>query len=67
TLTVTVELAARFAADALAESYFGWDPARYATACEHNQARARSQLGLARSILSQWPALEAVVATAAGG
>ncbi len=30
TLTITVELAARFCADALRERYFGWDSRRYA-------------------------------------
>ena len=29
TLTIALELAARFAADALQESYFGWDTARF--------------------------------------
>lgn len=50
TLTITVELAARFCADALNESYFGWDDKRFRNASEHNQARTRSQINLARSI-----------------
>jgi len=58
TLRITVELAARFCADALAESYFGWDSARFASASEHNQARAASQLNLAESIASELAALE---------
>ena len=43
---ISLELAARFAADALAESYFGWDRARFASAGEHNLLRARGQLSL---------------------
>ena len=66
TLTVTVELAARFAADALAESYFGWDVERYATAGDHNRSRAISQLSLAKNIQAQWGALEEVIAAAVG-
>ena len=61
TLTITVELAARFAADALAESYFGWDSERFGSAGEHNHVRARSQLGLAENIQAQWGALEEVI------
>ena len=40
---VSLELAARFAADALLESYFGWDPQRFASRGEHNLVRARGQ------------------------
>ncbi len=40
---VSLELAARFAADALRQDYFGWDPARFASAGEHNLARAHGQ------------------------
>jgi Ser/Thr protein kinase RdoA (MazF antagonist) len=43
---ISLELAARFAADALAESYFGWDPSRHAGRGEHNLTRARAQWGL---------------------
>jgi Ser/Thr protein kinase RdoA (MazF antagonist) len=43
---ISLELAARFAADALQESYFGWDPERFATAGEHNLLRARGQFSL---------------------
>ena len=60
-LTITVELAARFAADALIESYFSWDSNRYATASEHNQVRAQSQVRLAESIQTQWHSIQNVV------
>jgi Ser/Thr protein kinase RdoA (MazF antagonist) len=43
---ISLELAARFAADALTESYFGWDPDRFAGRGEHNLVRARGQLSL---------------------
>jgi Ser/Thr protein kinase RdoA (MazF antagonist) len=43
---VSLELAARFAADAIAESYFGWDPRRYPGRGEHNLVRARGQWSL---------------------
>lgn len=43
---VSLELSARFAADALLESYFGWDPSAYATRGEHNLARAHGQWAL---------------------
>lgn len=59
--TISLELAARFCADALEERYFGWDEARYASRGAHNFARARSQLSLARSIEAQRPRLEAAV------
>lgn len=61
TLTIYVELAARFGADALHESYFGWDPRRYPSRSVHNQARAANQLAAARSLAAQWPAAEAVI------
>jgi Ser/Thr protein kinase RdoA (MazF antagonist) len=43
---IALELAARFATDALEESYFAWDEARYSAAGEHHLVRARGQLGL---------------------
>ncbi len=42
--TIALELAARFAADALEESYFGWDKTRFARSSDHNLLRARAQL-----------------------
>jgi Ser/Thr protein kinase RdoA (MazF antagonist) len=43
---ITLELCARFAADALARSYFGWDASRFPSAGEHNLVRARGQWSL---------------------
>jgi Ser/Thr protein kinase RdoA (MazF antagonist) len=66
TLTITVELAARFCADALRERYFRWDDRRYASASAHNQARTRGQLQVAESLEAELPALEDVTARAFG-
>ena len=63
TLSIAIELAARFAADALNESYFAWDRQRFASASEHNLARATAQLRLAKTILEALPALKALVMT----
>jgi Ser/Thr protein kinase RdoA (MazF antagonist) len=65
TQTIAVELAARFAADALNESYFAWDRGRFASASEHNQARALGQLRVAASIAAALPELRQCVVTMA--
>ncbi len=44
TYTILVELSARFCADALTETYFGWDPSRFPSRSVHNQVRAEGQL-----------------------
>lgn len=64
TLTIAVELAARFCRDALEERYFEWDRSAYSTASEHNQARARGQLGVARGIKRQLPEMRSIVGQA---
>jgi Ser/Thr protein kinase RdoA (MazF antagonist) len=51
--TVCVELAARFCVDVYDDSYFGWDPARFASRREHDLVRARGQLALAASVREQ--------------
>lgn len=61
TLTIYVELAARFLADALNENYFGWDASRYPSRSVHNQLRAASQMAAARSLLDMRGAAEEVV------
>lgn len=43
---VSLELTARFAADTLLETYFGWDSERYETRGRHNLVRARGQWAL---------------------
>jgi Ser/Thr protein kinase RdoA (MazF antagonist) len=47
---VSLELAARFAADALNESYFGWDASKFAGRGEHNLVRAQSQFSLHQAL-----------------
>jgi Ser/Thr protein kinase RdoA (MazF antagonist) len=64
-LAICRELAARFLADALRESYFGWNAERYATRGDHNLVRGVGQWRLAESVRSQRPALDAIVARAA--
>jgi Ser/Thr protein kinase RdoA (MazF antagonist) len=66
-LTITVELAARFCADALRESYFGWNRERYESASAHNQARVQGQLKLAAGIRAELAELEGRTAAAFGG
>lgn len=50
---ICLELAARFLADALHESYFGWDPARYPARGEHNLARGRAMWALYRDVMAR--------------
>lgn len=65
--TICVELAARFAADALNERYFGWDPSRHPTRGAHNLVRALGQWSLARSVIDRQGDLRGRVAAALGG
>ncbi len=64
TQTIILELAARFAADALNESYFGWNKTRFATRGDHNLVRARRQLEEAAALADQAERAEAIVAAA---
>ncbi len=64
--TILIELAARFCADALDESYFGWDPERFPTRSEHNRVRAAGQLAVARSLAAQKQQAEDIVRLATG-
>jgi hypothetical protein len=47
--TICIELASRFALDALEDRYFGWDEQRFTSRREHNIARAAGQLALFNS------------------
>lgn len=49
---ISIELSSRFAADALDESYFGWNPDRYATRGDHNLVRAHGQLALHKAFVA---------------
>ncbi len=64
--TICVELAARFCADALNESYFGWDERRFPGRGEHNLLRSRGQWALARAVARRKDELHAVVRRALG-
>jgi len=55
-----LELAARFARDALVESYFGWDATSFPAAGEHNLLRAQGQAALAKSVHAQRHQAEAL-------
>ncbi|MDB4987109.1 MAG: hypothetical protein JWN04_2287 [Myxococcaceae bacterium] len=59
--TIALELSARFCADALQESYFGWSPKKFPSRSEHNRIRASSQLSVATSIETQRSTLEQLV------
>ena len=63
--TICVELAARFCADALEESYFGWNEKKYKTRGDHNLVRARGQWALAKSVRDRKADLIDVVKRAA--
>ncbi|MBI5498157.1 MAG: phosphotransferase [Deltaproteobacteria bacterium] len=64
TQTIALELSARFCADALLETYFGWNSRKYATRSEHNRVRATSQLAVSRSAGAQRAALESATRVA---
>ncbi len=52
---ISLELSARFAADALAETYFGWDSLRFTGRGEHNLVRARGQFSLFGALADSRP------------
>jgi Ser/Thr protein kinase RdoA (MazF antagonist) len=58
---VSLGLAARFAADALREDYFGWDPRRFPGRGEHNLVRARGQWSLHQLLAASRPEREAAL------
>jgi Ser/Thr protein kinase RdoA (MazF antagonist) len=58
---ICFELAARFAADALREDYFGWKPEAHPARGEHNLLRARGQASLGNSVRAQRCPLEALL------
>ncbi|MDA0822876.1 MAG: aminoglycoside phosphotransferase family protein [Proteobacteria bacterium] len=61
TRTIYTELAARFCADALRESYFAWNPARFDSRTEHNLARARNQLNASSDLAKKNDEAEEIV------
>ena len=65
-LYITLELATRFAADALNESYFGWNADRFPASGEHQLHRARVQAALARSVTDHLAAARTTARQALG-
>ena len=61
TQTIFIELAMRFAADALNETYFGWNPERFASRAEHNLLRARNQWTCAQLLATQRERADTVI------
>ncbi len=61
---ICLELSSRFLADALDESYFGFDARRFPAAGEHNLLRARAQWALFQDVRARQQRLEAIVARA---
>ena len=59
--TICLELSARFLADSLHETYFGWNESKYQTRGEHNLLRARGQWTLAKSADAKRAELQAIV------
>ncbi|MBU1219874.1 phosphotransferase [Myxococcota bacterium] len=51
-MRITLELASRFCADSLNESYFGWDENSFPTRGHHNLARCKDQFNFAMEVKS---------------
>lgn len=66
TETIFIELAMRFAADTLNESYFGWDPQRFESRAAHNLLRAQNQWRCAQLLGAERARAEALVSAAFG-
>jgi aminoglycoside phosphotransferase (APT) family kinase protein len=63
---VSLELAARFAADALFETYFGWDARRFPARGEHNLLRAEGQWSLHQQLVASRVARAGIIDEALG-
>jgi Ser/Thr protein kinase RdoA (MazF antagonist) len=59
---ISLELACRFAADALFERYFGWNAAKFPSRGAHNLARARGQWSLHQAVVGTRTQREALLA-----
>lgn len=60
-LVITLELAARFLADALVEKYFSYDADKFSSLGHHNLVRARSQWRLHQEIRNEAAKLQHIV------
>lgn len=61
TLQIYLELSTRFLADAVEESYFGWDPKRFSNRGEHNLARAGNQMQAGKDLLAHLAGAQSLV------
>jgi Ser/Thr protein kinase RdoA (MazF antagonist) len=61
TYRIYIELAARFCADILNESFFNWDPRLFSSCSEHNEVRARGQLRAAGTLREVYAQAEEIV------
>lgn len=61
---IALELATRYATDALEERYFAWDARRFESAAMHNITRARGQIVLCRRASAVRDARRAILADA---
>ncbi|MEM7467130.1 MAG: aminoglycoside phosphotransferase family protein [Pseudomonadota bacterium] len=66
TESISLELASRFCADALNESYFAWDKTKYASASEHQLVRAKGQYHLAQAIRGERASIDSIVSNLVG-
>ena len=58
---ITLELAVRFLIDYIEDSYFGWDPSKYASRKEHNFARAKGQVVLYKDMETKSGEIDAII------
>ncbi len=60
-LLITLELAARFLADTLQDSYFAWDSSTYSSRSEHNKARALTMVTFSQKLEEALPQQRKIV------
>lgn len=61
TQMIYLELATRFCADALNQSFFNWDDKKFSSHSEHNQVRAQGQLNAFKSLKQQCSEAERIL------
>jgi Ser/Thr protein kinase RdoA (MazF antagonist) len=61
TYRIYIELAARFCADILNESFFNWDSHRFRSRSEHNEVRARGQLRASETLRDRYAQAEEII------
>ncbi|MBI4175391.1 phosphotransferase [Candidatus Berkelbacteria bacterium] len=58
---ICLSLTGYFLADYFRDSYYSWDPKRYASRRAHNLDRARSQLALYHDVTAKLPAIDKII------